>query len=169
MSWHRFVHTFALGIAVVALAACGPQTQEPEPEPDEAAEPAPTEEAAEAETDVPRVFFVNLEDGGTYSSPLNLEFGVENYEIAPVVEGENPEGVGHYHLAVDVECWPRGEIIPEGEPGYIHFGDGSNTIEVPLEPGEHTLCLQIGDGEHRVPAGEELAGLTHQVTFTIEE
>lgn len=171
MSWHRFVRTLVPGMAlmaVVALAACGPQAQEPEPaeEPAEAAEPAPTEEAAGAETDAPRVLFTNIEDGGTYTSPLSLEFGVENYQIAPVVEGENPEGVGHYHLAIDVECWPRGEIIPDGQANYIHFGDGSNTIEVPLEPGEHTLCLQIGDGEHRVL---EEPGLTQQVTITIEE
>lgn len=181
MSWHRVLRGFALGILVAGLAACGSQTPEPAEEAQQpaeetpaAGEPAAEEPAAAAEPgapmgDAPRVFFTNIEDGGTYTSPLSLEFGVENYEIAPVVEGENPEGVGHFHLAIDVECWPRGEIIPQGEPGYIHFGDGSSSIDVQLEPGEHTLCLQIGDGVHRVPGGEELAGLTQQVTITIEE
>lgn len=168
MSWHRVVRTFAIGIAVVALAACGSQAPETA---DEATEEAATDEAATEEpmgaaSDAPRVFFQNIEDGGTYTSPLNLEFGVENYEIAPVVEGENPEGVGHYHLAIDVECWPQGEIIPQGQQGYIHFGTGDSSIDVQLEPGEHTLCLQIGDGLHRVP---EIPGLTHQVTITVEE
>ncbi|MGD8328903.1 MAG: DUF4399 domain-containing protein [Acidobacteriota bacterium] len=118
----------------------------------------------------PEVLFANIEDGGTYTSPLELNFSTNNFDIVPV---EDPPvvrpGEGHYHLAVDADCVPAGEIIPPGTPSYIHFGDGSDHIELQLDPGEHHLCLQIADGEHRVFDGPEASRLTKEVTITITQ
>ena len=46
-----------------------------------------------------RVYFKNLKNGATVSSPLKVEFGVEHIKIdtaGPVVAGS-----GHHHLFVD--------------------------------------------------------------------
>lgn len=150
--------------ALLLLVGCGGQeaaTEEP-------AAPA-AETPAEAPPDMPRVFFVNIEDGGTYPTEFEIVFGVENFNIVPV---EDPmvvrDGEGHYHLAVDVECAPAGEIIPLGTPAYIHFGDGSDRITMQLEPGQHSLCLQVADGEHRVIDGPTHSNLTRAIRVTVE-
>ena len=94
-----------------------------------------------------------------------FEFGSEHYEIGAVPETVEQvrEGVGHYHLGVDAECLPAGEIVPQADP-WIHFGDGSNTIDMSLEPGEHRFSVQMADDEHRT-----LEGLCETITVMLEE
>ena len=119
---------------------------------------------------VPGVFFIAPEDGGTYpaSSPVLFEFGVERYGLAAVPEEvEQPRsGMGHHHLGVNIDCLAAGEVIPRGDPSWVHFGDASSTIEMMLEPGEHMFVLQLGDDEHRTQAED---GLCARVTFRVEE
>ena len=158
--------------AALWLAGCASQepadTANTQEEP--AAEEAAPSEDMPTEAPAPEVNFANVEDGGTYASPVEVIFEAVNYDVVPV---EDPpvvrEGEGHFHLAVDVECVTAGEIIPPGTPSYIHFGDGTDRIEIQLEPGEHTLCLQMADGEHRVLDGPEMSNLTEQITITISE
>ncbi len=104
----------------------------------------------------PRVFFVAPEDGAEIAVDLGVsfEFGTENFEISPVPEEvESPRAdIGHFHLGVNTECLPVGEVIPQADP-WVHFGDGSNTIDMQLEPGRHTFAVQIGDDEHRTLEG----------------
>jgi len=119
---------------------------------------------AEGEGD-PRVFFVVPEDGATVTSPVLLQFGAENFVIEPVGEGEIHEGMGHFHIAVNAPCLEPGIVIPTANP-WIHFGDGSAEIEMQLPTGEATLCLQIGDGEHRTLGGE---GLSSVITVNVVE
>lgn len=165
----RSVPVLAATFAMLWSVGCGPQ----EPATDGQEQPAEeaTEGAEEAAADErPEVFFANIEDGGTYTSPLDVVFEADNFDVVPV---EDPmavrPGEGHYHLAVDVPCAPAGEIIEQGNPSYIHFGDGGDRITLQLEPGQHSLCLQMADGEHRVLAGEQNELLTKEVTITIEE
>lgn len=154
-------------LATLWLAGCASQETAPE------TNAAPTDTATPAEgtppaAETPEVLFTNIEDGGTYASPLEVIFGTTNFDIVPVQDPPVVRaGEGHYHLAVDVECVAAGEIVPPGTPSYIHFGDGSDRITLQLEPGEHRLCLQVADGEHRVFDGPELGMLTKQVTITI--
>lgn len=74
-------------------------------------------------------------------------------------------GEGHLHVAVDEDCVADGETIP-GErasgAGFYHFGDGSDAREIELTPGTYTLCMQLGDGEHRA------FGATETITITVE-
>ena len=140
-----------------------------------AEEPAEMTESSDAETaessdtemeessDAPRVWFITPEDGATVTSPVAFEFGSENITIEP--KGDIHEGAGHHHLALNTECLPAGEAIPEADP-WVHFGDGAAMIEMQLEPGEHTITIQIGDGEH-VTLDE--AGLCTSVTITVSE
>lgn len=127
----------------------------------------PAADAAPATGGAPRVFFVAPIDGATISSDfdLQMEFGIENYEISPVpdeVETPRPD-VGHFHVGVDAACLPVGEIIPQGE-GWVHFGDGSNTFALQVEAGSYQLSLQLGDDEHRT-----LDGLCESINVEIAD
>ena len=127
---------------------------------DEAEEPAAEMSSA------PRVFFANVSDGDEVTSPVSLEFGIENFEI---VAAEDPvvieEGKGHHHLGINAHCLEAGTVIEKAEP-WVHFGDGSNTIDVQLPPGAAHLSLQIGDGEHRTLDEE---GLCAMINLTVVE
>ena len=148
--------TCVLLAAMVALAPACARTPEEAPEP-EAEEPEPT-------MGEPRVFFVQPLDGSTVSSPVTFTFGSENFMVEPVGDGAVHTGAGHFHVAVDGDCLEPGIVIPSAAP-WIHFGDGSNEIEVPLEPGEHRFCVQVGDGEHRTLDGP---GFSEAITITVE-
>ena len=112
--------------------------------------------AESADDSAPRVYFEGLENHDTIPSLVTLNFAAENFTIEPVGDGAINEGAGHYHIAIDGECLEPGIVIPTAAP-WIHFGDGSSSIEIELDPGEHYLCLQIGDGEHRTLDEAELS------------
>ena len=111
----------------------------------------------------PRVWFIQPEQGAVVTSPVAFEFGSENITLEP--KGDVHPGAGHHHIGVDTECLPVGELIPEADP-WVHFGDGSAVIEMQLTPGEHTLALQLGDGEHRTL---DEPGLCETITITVKE
>lgn len=135
----------ALGSALL-VAACGA---------DEADELGELGEAS--------VFFVQPADGSTVTSPVTVVMGVRNVEIGAVpeeVDAPRP-GVVHHHLGTNTDCLPAGTVVPQADP-WIHFGDGSNEIEMYLEPGEHRLVAQAGDDEHRT-----IEGLCRIITITV--
>ena len=94
----------------------------------------------------PGVFFKNVKDGDVLSSPINLEFGVEGFELAP--SGSMGERVGHHHLLVNRDSIMKGVVIP-GDVNHIHFGNGETKGTIELEPGSYLLTLQFADGTHR--------------------
>ena len=130
-------------------------------------EPAAMAEAPEAPAAEPRVFFVAPRDETDHATeiPLGFTFGIENFEVSPV-PGEVPSpraDMGHYHLGVNAECLPAGEIIPAADP-WVHFGDGSDGMEMQLEGGEYRFSVQIGDDEHRT-----IEGLCETITVRMED
>ena len=149
----------ALAVLVtIGAVACGGSSGS-DGEAGSMADPAPTA--------APRVFFelpMNETDHPT-ELPLALTFGVENYEIGAVPETASTprDGVGHYHLGVNADCLPAGEIIPNADP-WIHFGDGSDGMEMQLEGGEYRFSVQIGDDEHRT-----IEGLCETITIRMED
>ncbi len=145
-----------LPLLILGLAACG-GADDSTPE---AAEPPPAEEPTAA----PQVFFTTPATGDTVQAPVHLEFGAENFTVEPVGDGAIHAGAGHMHIGIDTECLPAGIVIPTASP-WVHFGDGSMQIDVDLTPGEHTIVLQVGDGEHRTL---DEPGLCSGVTFTVE-
>ena len=123
--------------------------------------------AEDASMGMPRVFFVapiNETDHPT-EIPLGLTFGVESFQISPVPEEvvSPRDGLGHYHLGVNADCLPAGEIIPAADP-WIHLGDGSDGLEMQLEGAEYRFSVQIGDDEHRT-----LEGLCETITIRMED
>ncbi|HEV8286184.1 MAG TPA: DUF4399 domain-containing protein [Chitinophagaceae bacterium] len=95
-----------------------------------------------------KVYFKNLKNNATVSSPLRVEMGIENIKIdtaGPVVAGS-----GHHHLFIDAEdSLAAGTIVPK-DPTHLHFGKGQTFVDsLKLSPGKHKLTLQFADGLHR--------------------
>lgn len=105
-----------------------------------------------------RVFFVSPKNGDTIKPMSTITFGSEGVTVGAVPPGTiTPEQVRpkviHYHLGVDTDCLPAGQVIPKADP-WIHFGDGKNVIEMSLKPGPHRIAVQAGDDMHRTIEGQ---------------
>lgn len=134
---------WVLGVVALTLCACSGEHKSPAPTPAQSAAPASlprTEAPAGA-----RVFFVTPADGATVSSPVHIEFGIENMTIAPA--GVNTPASGHHHLIVDAPL-PLDPLPIPADAQHIHFGDGSTSTDLALFPGQHTLTLLLGDHLH---------------------
>lgn len=109
-----------------------------------------------------KVFFKNLEDGQTVSSPFKVEMGVDGMTVEP--SGEIKEGYGHHHILIDAgDSMAAGTVVPT-DSAHLHFGKGQTETELTLPPGKHTLTLQFADGIHR-SYGSQLAA---SITVTVE-
>jgi hypothetical protein len=101
------------------------------------------------------VYFAEPKDGATVPAQTKFVFKTDNYEISPVPKDakEARPNVGHFHLGVDTDCLPAGTAIPKAEAGakpgtagqWIHFGTGSDNIEMALNPGPHKMSVEVGD------------------------
>ncbi|ANI90768.1 hypothetical protein A9P82_12275 [Arachidicoccus ginsenosidimutans] len=112
-----------------------------------------------------KVYFKNLKDGQTVSSPVKIEFGVDSMTVVKKApDGQIAEGLGHHHLLIDAgDSIPTGQVIP-ADSTHIHYGGGQTEATVPLSAGKHTLTLQFGDAIHR-SYGSALAAT---VTVTVK-
>lgn len=142
-------------VPILVLTGCGGGD-----EGDDAATGTGTEASGSAPSAEGSVSFESPADGDTVSSPVTLEMVAEGVTVEPADAGVN-EGAGHLHAIVDSGCVPAGEAIPKDD-SHVHFGDGSTTAELELEPGEHTLCLQLADGDHVA------TDITDEITITVE-
>lgn len=100
-----------------------------------------------------KVFFANLADGDTVTSPFTVQFGIEGMEVEPA--GEANEGKGHHHIIINGSAITEGEVVPADSLN-IHFGGGQTETELTLEPGTYSLTMQFADGYHR-SYGEQLS------------
>lgn len=120
-----------------------------------------TETETETETgftpaaDDARVSFVTPSDGQTVSGGVSLVMEAENFTIEE--SGEVNDNAGHFHVLVDTDPVKPGESIPDDDQ-HVHFGDASTESVLALQPGDHSLTLQVGDGQHRA----------YDVTATVE-
>jgi hypothetical protein len=95
------------------------------------------------------VSFTTPADGATATTPVSFEMTAENFTVEAASNGVR-DGAGHLHILVDQPAIEPGEVIPNNEPnGYYHYGDGSTSAEIDLEPGTHTVRVQAGDAKHR--------------------
>lgn len=124
----------------------------------EAATATPAMEAAPAGA---KVFFKNLKDGQTVTSPFKVEMGVSG--IALDTAGSMSPNTGHHHLLVDQgDSIPTGTVIP-ADSVHIHFGKAQTETTLTLAPGKHTLTLQLADGLHRSYGGQLATTITINV------
>lgn len=148
--------TRLLAISVlIALAACGPEsppsgTDDAAPDTAQETAPASRDDSSSALSRSPapegaRVFFVTPKEGDVVSSPVTVEFGLAGMDLVPA--GQPGEHAGHHHVLVDTGL-PDLDLPVPADERHIHFGDGSSSTELVLEPGEHTLQLLFADHLH---------------------
>ncbi len=117
-----------------------------------------------------KVYFVNIEDGATVSSPVKVVFGLSGMGVAPA--GVEKEGTGHHHIFVDRAPFGKG---PEGaeeaetsipaDDNHRHFGKGQTEMSLDLASGTHTLQLVLGDAYH-IPHNPPIA--SDVITITVK-
>jgi Domain of unknown function (DUF4399) len=94
-----------------------------------------------------KVYFKNLKNGQTVTSPVKVEMGVDGMKVdtaGPVVAAS-----GHFHILIDVgDSIASGQIIVK-DSTHLHYGKGQTSAELKLSSGKHTLALQFADGLHR--------------------
>ncbi len=150
-------------IPLALLAACAPPADE---SPVEQAEPAAemvTEVAMDAAPAVePRVYFITPSDGDTISNPVVVTFGIDGMAVVPA--GQDTPQSGHHHLIIDAAL-PDMRLPVPNDANNVHFGDGSTSTELTLEPGEHTLQLLFANFLH-IP--HDPAIKSAQITITVE-
>lgn len=163
MNTPRLLKVVALSSALaLAAAACGDDDDDAVASSglDESTSEVADESAGDDGADDLRVTIESPADGDSATSPVTVQMSATGIEIAPA--GEVVDGQGHFHLMVDVECVEPGETIPGDTDGFNHFGKAQTEAELDLEPGEHTICLQVGDGAHTA------LDATDQITVTVE-
>jgi len=158
--------------AVLTFAGIACKSEAPKEEAAPAATPAASTESHEGHT-AKRVYFAEPADGATVSGPIKFVFKTDNYEISPVPTDakEARPNVGHFHLGVDTDCLPPGTDIPKAEAGatpgtagqWIHFGKGTDNIEMALNPGPHKMAVEVGDDLHRA-----VEGLCQTINITVK-
>ncbi len=117
-----------------------------------------------------KVYFVNLMDGDTVTSPVTVIFGLSSMGISPA--GLEKENTGHHHLLIDRPAIGKGEDgademlygLPADEH-HVHFGGGQTETVIELSPGRHTLQLVLGDASH-VP--HETPVVSKVITINVE-
>lgn len=115
-------------VAAAMIAAAGASAQTPAP-------PGAT------------VYFINLKDGDTVSSPFKIQFGLTGMGIAPA--GVEKDKTGHHHLLIDTKLSDEEAKAPlPMDPKHMHFGGGQTETTLTLPPGRHTLQLVLGDWSH---------------------
>jgi len=109
---------------------------------------ATTAALAQTQTPSPQgaaVYFINLKDGDTVTSPFKVQFGLTGMGIAPV--GVQNERTGHHHLLIDTELPPLDQPVPN-DFNHLHFGNGQTEAQLTLKTGSHTLQLLFADKDH---------------------
>ena len=111
----------------------------------------------------PSVRFEQPADRATVTSPFEVVMAASGLVVEP--SGEVNQGAGHFHILVNTDFTPTGEIIPD-DAQHLHYGQGQTTVTLDLEPGEHTLRLQFADGLHTALEGEQYRDT---ITVVVEE
>lgn len=154
----------ALSATTAGLVACGGKPPPaPEAPPPETAAPAPMPALPRVAAPAgAKVTLTSPANGATVKSPVTVQFAIEGMTLAAA--GTNDPGTGHHHLLVDADIPALDQPIPK-DANHVHFGQGQTEGQVELAPGQHTLQLLLGDGNH-VPHDPPVA--SEQITITVE-
>jgi Domain of unknown function (DUF4399) len=111
-----------------------------------------------------KVYFIDLKDGDTVTSPVTIRFGLSGMGVAPA--GTQAPNSGHHHLIIDdkIEGEALNAAIPMDEK-HLHFGKGQTEAVVTLPKGQHTLQLVVGDWTH-IPHNPPV--MSERITVNVE-
>jgi hypothetical protein len=149
-TWTRAC-TAVLATSLLLLSACG--------DTDDTADSG-SSGSTTTEATGPSVAFASPANGASVSNPVAVTFATHDFTLEPA--GEVHEHAGHLHVMVDVPCVTPGQPIPK-DAQHLHFGKGQTEAKIDLQAGEHTLCLQAGDGAHTA------LDLTDTITVTVDD
>lgn len=108
-----------------------------------------------------KVYFKNLKDGQTVTSPFKVEMGIDGLKLDTA--GAIVAASGHHHLLIDAgDSIPAGQVVPK-DATHLHFGKAQSSTDVTLPAGKHVLTLQYADGIHRSYGGQLAATITVNV------
>lgn len=93
-----------------------------------------------------KVFILSPQDGATVGQEVTVKFGAEGIAIKPA--GDMTADSGHHHLLIDVEELPPLDAPIPADAHHKHYGKGQTEDTIHLEPGTHTLQLDLGDARH---------------------
>ena len=97
------------------------------------------------EDDSATAAFETPSDGAQLAGGVPVTMSADGIVIEPA--GEVVDGAGHFHVIADGGCVDAGSAIAR-DADHVHFGSGADVGTIYLEPGRHSLCLQVGDGVH---------------------
>ncbi len=109
------------------------------------------------------VHFVTPIDGATVTGRFDVVMAADGLVVEPA--GTIHADAGHFHILVDTDFVPAGDVIINDEQ-HIHFGKGQAVTKLALSPGVHLLRLQFGNGAHIALAGEQYQD---EITVTVAE
>ena len=121
--------------------------------------------AAQAQTAAPAgatVYFINLKDQDTVTSPFKVQFGLTGMGVAPA--GVEKDRTGHHHLLIDTDAPADMNAPLPATDKIVHFGKGQTETTLTLPPGKHTLQLLLADLKH-VP--HEPPVISKKITITV--
>lgn len=110
-----------------------------------------------------KVYFKNLKDGQTVTSPFKVEMGVEGLSV-DTANGILKPASGHHHILIDRDSVAT-ETVIQKDSVHLHFGNAQTSAEVKLSPGKHSLTLQFADALHRSYGSR----LTSKVFLNVQE
>lgn len=93
-----------------------------------------------------RVFFINLNDGDSVTSPVTIKFGINGMNIVPA--GVDKPTSGHHHLLINLDKLPDMSMPIPADKNHLHFGKGQTETSIELPKGKHTLQLLLGNHIH---------------------
>ena len=148
---------FVPALMILGAVACNNASNDAKPTTDSTATHADhdTMHHATAGTDIApvpdipagaKVYFKNLKNGQTVTSPFKVEFGADNIAV-DTANGIRPAS-GHHHLLIGLDSIPHGVVVPK-DSVHLHFGNAQKETELSLPPGKHKISLQFADGIHR--------------------
>ena len=108
------------------------------------------------------VYFINLKDGDTVTSPVLMQFGLKNAGVAPA--GTQGDTTGHHHLMIDDPQVDMTVALPMTDQ-VKHFGGGQTETTLTLKPGRHTLQLLFADWKHQ---SFNPAVVSSKITITVK-
>lgn len=164
----KWLKTIIYSSLAVGLTACGgkPPTPPEAPQPAAAATAPAATPAAMPRMASPagaRISITSPANGEKVKSPVTVKFAIEGMTLAPA--GSNEPNTGHHHLLVDAALPDdMSKPIPKDDR-HLHFGKGQTEAQIELPPGQHTLQLLLGDGNH-VPHDPPV--FSGQVLITVE-
>ena len=108
------------------------------------------------------VSFVEPRNHAIVNPSFTVKMAASGVTVEPA--GDVHHGAGHMHILINTEFIPAGQPIPSS-PQHLHFGGGQLQTTLQLEPGTHTLRLQLADGHHIALEGDQYRD---EITVTVE-